>query len=153
MHFVSLAHPFARYLVRQSSTYKQHLRNKHPSQSEGLMFSCFSCCFKTVNEDIYRLHQVEHSSATAKLRKNSPPSRSDQDSSTRSSSCDSPSSSGCGFEQLSAGTLGNENSFLQLALARGILGGQEIGGAPGPGLPIDMNAPSSSLFSPLHHLA
>ncbi|KAI1285288.1 Oocyte zinc finger protein [Halotydeus destructor] len=59
--------PFCDYACIQSSTYKQHLRSKHPDQSEGLMFTCKQCGFKTVNEDMYKLHvSDQHRTAVKK---------------------------------------------------------------------------------------
>ncbi|RWS12494.1 zinc finger protein 616-like protein [Dinothrombium tinctorium] len=52
--------PFCPYACIQSSTYKQHLRSKHPGLSEGLMFICSQCGFKTVNNDNYQTHLSEH---------------------------------------------------------------------------------------------
>ena len=52
--------PFCSYACIQSSTYKQHLKNKHPGLSEGIMFNCGFCGFKTVNQDMYGTHISEH---------------------------------------------------------------------------------------------
>ncbi|XP_054165423.1 histone-lysine N-methyltransferase PRDM9-like [Oppia nitens] len=52
--------PFCSYACIQSSTYKQHLKNKHPGLSEGIMFNCQFCDFKTVNQDMYGTHMSEH---------------------------------------------------------------------------------------------
>ena len=52
--------PFCSYACIQSSTYKQHLKNKHPGLSEGIMFNCEFCGYKTVNQDMYGTHISEH---------------------------------------------------------------------------------------------
>jgi hypothetical protein len=52
--------PFCPYACIQSSTYKQHLRNKHPGKDQGLMFICSFCQFKTVNQQVYKTHLSEH---------------------------------------------------------------------------------------------
>lgn len=52
--------PFCTYACIQSSTYKVHLRSKHPGQNVGLMFSCKKCPFHSVNRDIYLAHTAEH---------------------------------------------------------------------------------------------
>ncbi|XP_034255787.1 zinc finger Y-chromosomal protein 2-like isoform X2 [Thrips palmi] len=52
--------PFCTYACIQSSTYKVHLRSKHPGQNLGLMFSCKKCSFHSVNHDIYLAHTAEH---------------------------------------------------------------------------------------------
>lgn len=44
----------------QSSTYKDHLKGKHPGLNEGLMFSCPQCTFRTIKQDIFATHMSDH---------------------------------------------------------------------------------------------
>ncbi|XP_066249027.1 oocyte zinc finger protein XlCOF6-like isoform X1 [Euwallacea similis] len=46
------------YACIQSSTYKAHLKTKHPGMEKGLMFTCFMCTFRTVNREMYNSHLV-----------------------------------------------------------------------------------------------
>ncbi|ERL89923.1 hypothetical protein D910_07282 [Dendroctonus ponderosae] len=46
------------YACIQSSTYKVHLKTKHPGMEKDLMFTCFMCQFRTVNKDMYKSHLV-----------------------------------------------------------------------------------------------
>ncbi len=36
------------------------MKNKHPGLSEGIMFNCEFCGYKTVNQDMYATHISEH---------------------------------------------------------------------------------------------
>lgn len=62
--------PFCTYACIQSSTYKQHLKNKHPGLSDGIMFNCEFCGFKTVNQDMYATHISEHNRNSEREGKN-----------------------------------------------------------------------------------
>ncbi|KAK4884952.1 hypothetical protein RN001_001223 [Aquatica leii] len=44
------------YACIQSSTYKVHLRTKHPGLEKDYLFICQECQFKTVNQDMYLSH-------------------------------------------------------------------------------------------------
>lgn len=46
------------YACIQSSTYKVHLKTKHPGLEKDLMFTCFICQYRTVNKDMYNSHMV-----------------------------------------------------------------------------------------------
>ncbi|XP_054274094.1 uncharacterized protein LOC128993971 [Macrosteles quadrilineatus] len=52
--------PYCSYNCIQATTYKVHLKNKHPGLDEGLMFSCQLCPFRTVKKDNYLAHKAEH---------------------------------------------------------------------------------------------
>ncbi|XP_018334323.1 zinc finger protein 91-like isoform X2 [Agrilus planipennis] len=44
------------YACIQSSTYKVHLKTKHPGLEKNLLFSCSDCQFRTVNKDMFLTH-------------------------------------------------------------------------------------------------
>lgn len=44
------------YACIQSSTYKVHLKTKHPGLEKDLMFVCPDCQFKSVNKEMYMNH-------------------------------------------------------------------------------------------------
>lgn len=52
--------PHCNYACIQSSTYKVHLKTKHPGQDEGLLFSCPYCAFRTIKRENYATHLVTH---------------------------------------------------------------------------------------------
>ncbi|KAK7791233.1 hypothetical protein R5R35_012463 [Gryllus longicercus] len=52
--------PHCPYACIQSSTYKAHLKTKHPGMDDGLMFSCNLCSFRSVKEENYLAHLAEH---------------------------------------------------------------------------------------------
>ncbi|GAB6030445.1 hypothetical protein CHUAL_007315 [Chamberlinius hualienensis] len=52
--------PFCPYACIQSSTYKTHLKNKHPGLDEGLMFCCQHCSFRTIKKENFVTHMVDH---------------------------------------------------------------------------------------------
>ncbi|XP_076047753.1 uncharacterized protein LOC143029159 isoform X2 [Oratosquilla oratoria] len=54
--------PYCSYASIQSSTYKTHIKNKHPNmaQAGGVMFMCPMCSYKTVKHDNYLAHVAEH---------------------------------------------------------------------------------------------
>ncbi|XP_049835370.1 uncharacterized protein LOC126279023 [Schistocerca gregaria] len=56
--------PHCTYACIQSSTYKAHIKTKHPGLDNGLMFSCNECNFHTVKEDNYLAHLGEHKLGT-----------------------------------------------------------------------------------------
>nr|XP_045608005.1 uncharacterized protein LOC123764362 isoform X2 [Procambarus clarkii] len=55
--------PYCDYASIQSTTFKVHLKDKHPglAQLDGIMFTCGVCSFKTVKRDNYLAHVAEHS--------------------------------------------------------------------------------------------
>ncbi|KAF6210892.1 hypothetical protein GE061_014004 [Apolygus lucorum] len=53
--------PHCSYASIQSTTYKDHLKNKHPGLDDGLMFCCNYCSFRTVNNKIFLTHVSSHS--------------------------------------------------------------------------------------------
>lgn len=57
--------PHCPYACIQSSTYKSHLKNKHPGLDDGLMFSCEVCPFRTVKKDNFLAHISYHSLKTS----------------------------------------------------------------------------------------
>lgn len=52
--------PFCPYACIQSSTYKTHLKNRHPGLDEGLMFCCDQCSFRTIKKENYITHVADH---------------------------------------------------------------------------------------------
>ncbi|KAG8229845.1 hypothetical protein J437_LFUL009120, partial [Ladona fulva] len=52
--------PYCPYACIQSSTYKTHLKNKHPGQDDGLMFSCNLCSFRSIKKENYVTHMADH---------------------------------------------------------------------------------------------
>ncbi|KAK3932260.1 Gastrula zinc finger protein XlCGF26.1 [Frankliniella fusca] len=52
--------PYCPYACIQSTTFKIHLRTKHPGQDSDLMFSCKKCRFHSVSRDMYLSHVAEH---------------------------------------------------------------------------------------------
>ncbi|XP_042873759.1 serine-rich adhesin for platelets-like isoform X2 [Penaeus japonicus] len=55
--------PYCEYASIQSTTFKVHLKDKHPglAQMNGIMFTCVVCPFKTIKRDNYLAHVAEHS--------------------------------------------------------------------------------------------
>ncbi|CAG9860320.1 unnamed protein product [Phyllotreta striolata] len=47
---------YCSYACIQSSTYKTHLKTKHPGMEKDLMFACGECQFRSVNKDMYTSH-------------------------------------------------------------------------------------------------
>ncbi|KAK7022792.1 hypothetical protein SK128_004684, partial [Halocaridina rubra] len=63
--------PYCDYASIQATTFKVHLRDKHPSlaQVNGIVFTCGVCKFETIKKDNYLAHVAEHSkSENKKLR-------------------------------------------------------------------------------------
>ncbi|KAK4319329.1 hypothetical protein Pmani_009721 [Petrolisthes manimaculis] len=60
--------PYCDYASIQSTTFKVHLKDKHPglAQLDGIMFTCGVCSFKTVKRDNYLAHVAEHSRSDGK---------------------------------------------------------------------------------------
>ncbi|XP_067120516.1 uncharacterized protein [Centruroides vittatus] len=58
--------PYCTYACIQSSTYKTHLKNKHPGRDDGLMFSCSLCSFRTIKRDTYVTHMTGHQSGNGR---------------------------------------------------------------------------------------
>ncbi|KAG8335163.1 hypothetical protein J6590_075563 [Homalodisca vitripennis] len=52
--------PHCSYTSIQATTYKAHLKNKHPGLDEGLMFSCPMCPFRTIKKDNFLTHKAQH---------------------------------------------------------------------------------------------
>lgn len=44
------------YSCIQSSTYKVHLKTKHPGLEKNFVFVCCECQFRSVSKDVYMLH-------------------------------------------------------------------------------------------------
>ncbi|XP_050296250.1 oocyte zinc finger protein XlCOF6-like isoform X2 [Anthonomus grandis grandis] len=61
---------YCSYACIQSTTYKVHLKTKHPGLEKDLMFTCFMCQFRTVNREMYHSHLMT-------VHKEKPPSVSD----------------------------------------------------------------------------
>lgn len=57
------------YACIQSSTYKTHLKTKHPGLENGLMFSCHACQFRTISKDKYMIHITTHKEKPKKTTK------------------------------------------------------------------------------------
>ncbi|XP_063907930.1 oocyte zinc finger protein XlCOF6-like [Zophobas morio] len=49
---------YCSYACIQSSTYKVHLKTKHPGQEKDLMFTCQECQFRSVNKEMYVAHMI-----------------------------------------------------------------------------------------------
>ncbi|XP_045480891.1 oocyte zinc finger protein XlCOF6-like [Harmonia axyridis] len=47
---------YCSYACIQSSTYKVHLKTKHPGLEKDLMFTCHECQYRSVNKDMYLSH-------------------------------------------------------------------------------------------------
>ncbi|XP_015116029.1 zinc finger protein 429 [Diachasma alloeum] len=52
--------PHCSYACIQSSTYKVHLKNKHPGLDEGIMFSCQYCPYRTLKREKLLTHITKH---------------------------------------------------------------------------------------------
>lgn len=46
------------YACIQSTTYKLHLKSKHPGLEDQYLFSCNECQFRFINKDMYTTHMV-----------------------------------------------------------------------------------------------
>ncbi|XP_022907334.1 zinc finger protein 492-like isoform X2 [Onthophagus taurus] len=44
------------YACIQSSTYKVHLKTKHPGLEQDLLYSCTECLFRTINKSMFKTH-------------------------------------------------------------------------------------------------
>ncbi|KAJ8978825.1 hypothetical protein NQ317_018916 [Molorchus minor] len=49
---------YCSYACIQSSTYKTHLKTKHPGMEKDLMFTCHECQFRSVNKDMFSSHMI-----------------------------------------------------------------------------------------------
>ncbi|KAG5899864.1 hypothetical protein JTB14_012331 [Gonioctena quinquepunctata] len=49
---------YCSYACIQSSTYKTHIKTKHPGMEKDLMFTCHECQFRSVNKDMYISHMI-----------------------------------------------------------------------------------------------
>ncbi|KAF4521573.1 hypothetical protein B566_EDAN001293 [Ephemera danica] len=79
--------PHCAYACIQSSTYKTHLRNKHPGLDDGLLFCCPHCPFRTIKKENQVAHLAEHqtgSSASSSLTQTSTTASIDEVSAKRS---------------------------------------------------------------------
>ena len=56
--------PYCPYSSIQSSTYKIHLKNKHPGKVDKLVFACKNCPFKTVKKGTFLTHLASHKLST-----------------------------------------------------------------------------------------
>lgn len=52
--------PYCSYACIQSSTYKVHLKNKHPGLDHDLMFSCQYCTYKSIKKENLLTHMAKH---------------------------------------------------------------------------------------------
>ncbi|XP_012266385.2 zinc finger protein 624-like [Athalia rosae] len=52
--------PHCSYACIQSSTYKVHLKNKHPGLDHNLMFSCQFCSYKSIKKENLLTHMAKH---------------------------------------------------------------------------------------------
>ena len=55
--------PYCSYSCIQATSYKVHIRRKHPphaDQSSGVVWNCNKCLFKTLKESNFLAHLVEH---------------------------------------------------------------------------------------------
>ncbi len=52
--------PYCSYSSIQCSTYKVHLKSKHPDKSDDKVYNCDQCLFKTVRKETYLTHLAEH---------------------------------------------------------------------------------------------
>jgi hypothetical protein len=55
------------YSCIQSSTYKAHLKSKHPNMANDHMFQCQKCLFKTVKEGNFLAHLADHGTAAGQV--------------------------------------------------------------------------------------
>ncbi|KAL3288652.1 hypothetical protein HHI36_003085 [Cryptolaemus montrouzieri] len=49
---------YCSYACIQSSTYKVHLKTKHPGQENDHMFTCPECQYRSINKDMYLTHMI-----------------------------------------------------------------------------------------------
>ncbi|CAH1117282.1 unnamed protein product [Phaedon cochleariae] len=49
---------YCSYACIQTSTYKMHLKTKHPGMEKDLMFTCHHCQFRSVSREIYSVHMA-----------------------------------------------------------------------------------------------
>ncbi|XP_046740039.1 zinc finger protein 99-like [Diprion similis] len=52
--------PHCNYACIQTSTYKVHLKNKHPGLNHDLMFSCQYCSYKSIKKQNLLTHMAKH---------------------------------------------------------------------------------------------
>ncbi|XP_063987156.1 zinc finger protein 62-like [Diachasmimorpha longicaudata] len=62
--------PHCSYACIQSSTYKVHLKNKHPGLDEGIMFSCQYCSYRTLKREKLLTHITKHTEFPSDSRQN-----------------------------------------------------------------------------------
>ncbi len=55
--------PLCTYSCIQATTYKVHVRRKHSSDADGIVFHCTRCLFKTLKEGNFLAHLAGHGSA------------------------------------------------------------------------------------------
>ncbi|XP_023288179.1 zinc finger protein 658 isoform X2 [Orussus abietinus] len=61
--------PHCSYASIQSSTYKVHLKNKHPGLDHGIMFSCQYCSYRSVKQENLLTHMAKHEQGVPKSEK------------------------------------------------------------------------------------
>ena len=52
--------PHCPYASIQCSTFKVHLKSKHPGLAQDIVFQCDNCGFKTVRKGNYLAHMAQH---------------------------------------------------------------------------------------------
>ena len=52
--------PYCSYSCIQATSYKVHIRRKHPPHADQVVFHCTKCLFKTLKEGNFLAHLVEH---------------------------------------------------------------------------------------------
>ncbi|KAK6629138.1 hypothetical protein RUM43_002955 [Polyplax serrata] len=57
------------YTCIQASTYKVHIKTKHPGLEADIIFSCGQCNFQTLNRGSYLSHTSEHENVNGNIRK------------------------------------------------------------------------------------
>ena len=55
--------PYCSYSCIQATSYKVHIRRKHPPHADQVVFHCNKCLFKTLKEGNFLAHLVEHNDA------------------------------------------------------------------------------------------
>ena len=55
--------PYCSYSCIQATSYKAHIRRKHPPHADQVVFHCTKCLFKTLKEGNFLAHLVEHNDA------------------------------------------------------------------------------------------
>ncbi|XP_064080011.1 uncharacterized protein LOC135197034 isoform X1 [Macrobrachium nipponense] len=58
--------PYCDYASIQATTFKVHIRDKHPCLADGIVFTCGICRFETIKKDNYLVHVAGHSRSETK---------------------------------------------------------------------------------------